>query len=114
MRVTVHSHDVEGVYEGSLLRAVLGSVGAPTGEALRGPALRLAVAIDAADGYRAVFSLSELDPGFRDRQIILAIRHNDRVLESTEGPFRIVVPDEARPARWVRQVIAIKVIDLKP
>ena len=114
VKATVRSHNVEGVYEGPLLRDVLASLGAPAGEALRGPTLRLVVAIDAADGYRAVFSLPELDHGFRDRQIILAIRRNNQPLESTDGPYRIVVPDEARPARWVRQVTGIKVIDVKP
>ncbi len=114
VKTVVHSHNVEGTYEGPLLREVLASVGVPSGEALRGPALRLVVAIDAADGYRAVFSLSEVDPGFGDRQIVLAIRHDDRPLDSAEGPFRVVVPDEARPARWVRQVTGIRVIDVKP
>ena len=68
----VRSHNVEGSYEGPQLRDVLASVDVPHGDALRGPSLRLIVAIDAADGYRAVFSLAEFDPAFRDRQVILA------------------------------------------
>ena len=115
VKKVVHSHNVEGTYEGPLLREVPASVGAPSGEALRGPALRLIVAIDAADGYRAVFSLSEVDPGFRDSTN--RHRHSARRFGRSipqRAPFRVVVPDEARPARWVRQVTGIKVIDVKP
>jgi DMSO/TMAO reductase YedYZ molybdopterin-dependent catalytic subunit len=112
VRATVKSHNVEGTYEGPQLRDVLAAVGAPNGEALRGPGLRLVVAVDAADGYRAVFSLAEIDPAFRDRQILLAIRRNGQPLEASEGPFRLIVVDEARPARWVRQVTGIKVLDV--
>jgi hypothetical protein len=108
---TVKAHNVEGTYEGPLLRDVVASVNAPHGDELRGPGLRLVVAVDAADGYRAVFSLAEIDPAFRDRQIVLAIRKNSQPLDASEGPFRLIVVDESRPARWVRQVTAIKVLD---
>jgi len=114
VQATVRSHNVEGTYEGPQLRDVLASVDVPHGDALRGPSLRLIVAIDAADGYRAVFSLAELDPAFRDRQVILATRRNGQPLDASEGPFRLVVTDEARPARWVRQVTGIKIVDVRP
>ena len=114
VQATVRSHNVEGSYEGPQLRDVLASVDVPHGDALRGPSLRLIVAIDAADGYRAVFSLAEFDPAFRDRQVILATRRNGQPLDASEGPFRLVVTDEARPARWVRQVTGIKIVDVRP
>ena len=114
VRVSVHAHNVEGTYEGPQLRDVLAKVDAPSGDALRGPALHLVVAVDAADGYRVVFSLPELDPGFRHRDVILAIRRNGQPLDASEGPFRVIVADEARPARWVRQVTRIAVVDVKP
>jgi hypothetical protein len=65
--------------------------------------------VEAADGYRAVFALPELDPLFTDRVILLADRRDGKSLSEREGPLRIIVPGEKRPARWVRQVVALKV-----
>jgi hypothetical protein len=65
--------------------------------------------VEAADGYRAVFALQELDPGFTDRKIYLVTQRDGKPLSAKEGPFRIVYPDEKRPARWVRQVTALRI-----
>jgi hypothetical protein len=95
---------------GPALIDVLVAAGAPSGEKLRGKNLALYVRISAIDGYRAVFALAELDPGFRDNVAIVTDRCNGAALDAKDGPFRLVVPDEKRPARWVRQVIAIDVL----
>ena len=68
---------------------------------------------DAADGYRVIFALPELDPGFTDRTILLADRADGHPLDNKEGPLRIVVPGEKRMARWVRQVTALKVVQVQ-
>jgi hypothetical protein len=31
---------------------------------------------------------------------------------SKEGPYRIVIPDEKRMARWVRQVTMLKIVNV--
>jgi hypothetical protein len=36
--------------------------------------------------------------------ILLADRRDGQPLAAAEGPLRLVVPDEKRHARWVRQV----------
>jgi DMSO/TMAO reductase YedYZ molybdopterin-dependent catalytic subunit len=97
-------------WEGVALADVLGDAGVPLGEALRGKSLSLYVVVSAADGYRAVYSLAELDPAMRDGNVILADRRDGQPLDAKEGPFRIVAKDEKRPARWVRQVTAIDVL----
>ena len=89
---------------------VVGTVGAASGEALRGRNLALYVRISAADGYRAVFALAELDPGFRSDVPIITAMCDGKPLEAKDGPFRLVVPGEKRPARWVRQVTAIDLL----
>jgi hypothetical protein len=89
---------------------VLGAVGVASGEALRGKNLALYVRISAADGYRAVFALAELDPGFRNDVPIVTASCDGKALEAKDGPFRLVVPGEKRPARWVRQVTAIDLL----
>lgn len=111
-RVTVKAsaHGVEGEWEGVPLIEVLRAAGAPVGDALRGPNLQLYVRISAADGYRVVYALAELDPKFRDDGVILADRRDGKPMAGDEGPFRLIAPREARPGRWVRQVTAIDVL----
>jgi hypothetical protein len=89
---------------------VLTQTGVASGEALRGKNLSLYARATAADGYHVVFALAELDPGFRDSVPILTHRCNGRPLDAKEGPFRIIVPGEKRPARWIRQVTSIDVL----
>jgi hypothetical protein len=74
------------------------------GEKLRGSNMALYLLIEAADGYRVVFALPELAPGFTERVVLLADQRDGQPLSTTEGPLRLVVPDEKRHARWVRQV----------
>jgi hypothetical protein len=79
------------------------------GEGLRGKSLALFLIVDATDSYRAVFALPELDHAFTERVVLLADRRDGKALSAAEGPLRIVVPDEKRQARWVRQVTALNV-----
>jgi DMSO/TMAO reductase YedYZ molybdopterin-dependent catalytic subunit len=103
-------HDgVESQYQGVPLIEILAKAGVPTGKDLRGKALALFVVVEAADGYRAVFALAELDSGFTDRVILLADRRDDKPLSGPAGPLQVIVPGEKKHARWVRQVIRIKV-----
>ena len=65
--------------------------------------------VEAADGYRAVFALPEIDPACTDRTILLVDRRDGQPLPAQEGPLRIVVPGEKRHSRWVRLVVALKI-----
>ena len=65
--------------------------------------------VSAPDGYRVVFALSELDPTLGNRQVLLVDRENGQPLPAGTGPWRLVVPSDPRPARWVREVNAIAV-----
>jgi DMSO/TMAO reductase YedYZ molybdopterin-dependent catalytic subunit len=111
-RQTVRARDHDGKeteFEGVPLVEVLKASGVQFGKDLRGPALATYLVVEAADGYRAVFALPELDPAFTDRVILLADRRDGKALGGKEGPLRVIVPGEKRYARWVRQVIALKV-----
>ena len=88
---------------------ILAKAGVPTGKDLRGPAMALYVVAEASDGYRAIFALAELDPAFTDRVILLADRRDGKPLSAREGPLQMIVPGEKKHARWVRQVIRLKV-----
>jgi DMSO/TMAO reductase YedYZ molybdopterin-dependent catalytic subunit len=97
-------------YEGVALSDILTRAGVAFGSALHGPALATYVLCSAADGYHVVFTLAELDSAFSDRPIIVVDRKDGRPLEANAGPFRIVVPGDARPARWIRQLTGIAVV----
>ena len=96
-------------YEGVPLTLLLKSVGAPAGKTLRGPALADVVVITASDGYRVVLALADTDPGMRTEKVLLADRSGGAVLASPEGPFRLVVEGDLRPARAARMVTSIVV-----
>jgi hypothetical protein len=100
-------------FEGVPVKLVLEKAGVSFGESLRGKRMATCLLVEAADDYRVVFALPELDPGFTDRVILLADKADGHPLDSKEGPFRIIVPGEKRMARWVRQVTILKVLQVR-
>jgi DMSO/TMAO reductase YedYZ molybdopterin-dependent catalytic subunit len=97
------------VYEGVLLMDLLQKAGVPRGEALRGPAMATYLLFQAEDGYRALFSLPELDPAFLDSDVLIADTLDGNPLPAKVGPFRLVAPHDKRPARWIRMLNSITV-----
>ena len=110
--VEASDHQTKHRYSGVLVRDILGLVGTPFGDGLRGKALSLVVRITANDNYIVVFALAEFDPGFSDRSIILAEQQDGQPLPDNAAPFRVIVPGDSHPARWIRQVKSIEVISL--
>jgi hypothetical protein len=106
-------HDVSATFEGVTLRAVLEKANVEFGEALKGKRLASCLVAEAADGYRIVIALPEMDPAFTDKQIILAFLKDGKPLDEKEGPYRIVIPDEKRPARWIRQLTVLKIVNVQ-
>lgn len=100
----------EASYEGVALSDVLARAGVTFGSALHGPALATYVMCSAPDGYRVVFTLAELDSAFSDRPVFIVDRKDGQPLDAHTGPFRVVVPGDARPARWIRQLSEIAVV----
>jgi hypothetical protein len=102
--VTVDDHGKTVRFDGVPLKLVLEKAGVTFGDSLRGKRLANCVLVEAADGYKVVIALPELDPQFTDRVILLADKVDAHPLDARDGPFRIVIPSEKRMARWVRQV----------
>ena len=100
-------------YSGVVLSDILQKAGVTSGKDLRGKNLTKFVLIDASDGYEVVFSLAELDKDFTDRTIILADKVDGQPLPAGDGPFRIIVQDEKKPARCIKQVTGIKILFAK-
>ena len=97
-------------YAGVPVAAILAKAGAPLGKDLRGPNMALGVLAKASDGYQVLFPLSEFDPAFSDRTVMLVDRRDGKPLDSREGPFRLVVPGDKRHARWIRRITSLDVV----
>jgi DMSO/TMAO reductase YedYZ molybdopterin-dependent catalytic subunit len=100
----------EHTFKGVMLWTILGSAGVTLGKDLRGENLAKYALVKASDGYEVVFSLPEIDPEFSDKIILLAYEVDGKTLAATEGPFRLVVPQDKKQARWIRQLTSIQVI----
>ena len=98
-------------YVGVPVEELLRKAGVPQGENLRGKSLANYVVAEAEDGYRVVFSLAELDSGITDSDLIVADTMDGSPLGEKVGPLRIVAPHEKRPARWVRMLKSLTVVN---
>jgi hypothetical protein len=111
-RVTVSVHNshtnADEIYAGVRLSDLLAKMGAPLGSELRGKALSGYVIATGSDGYRAVFALAEIDPGFHPGEIIVADEMDGKALDSHFGPFKVVATEDKRPARGVRNLVSLE------
>ena len=112
--VKAKGHDEkESVYGGVNLSDVLLSAGAKLGkDELRGKELAAYLLVEAADGYKVTFALAELSADFTDRVILLADTRDGKPLNANQGFWQIIVADDKKHGRWVRQVISLKIIKL--
>jgi hypothetical protein len=113
--VTVHNEHskADETYAGVRLADVLGKLGAPLGHDLRGVALSGYIVATGSDGYVAVIALAEADPTFHSGEVIVADTMNGQPLDAKSGPFKLVVTEDKRPARWVRNLISIELKSAK-
>jgi len=105
--VQATDHGTAATFEGLPLATVLAKVELPLGDKFHSTAASYFVSIEAADGYRAVFAWPELDSTFMDKAVWVVVKRDGKPLADRDGPFQLVVPDEKRGGRWVRQVKAI-------
>ena len=101
-------HGTSAVYEGVPALEILRRAGAPLGKELRGTNMTMCVVAGGSDGYQAAFALAEFDPGFTDQVILVADHRDGQPLNSREGPLRLIVPSDKRPARWVRTLTTLR------
>ena len=111
--VEVRDRDVPARFEGVPVSALLSIAGIQLVDTMHGPRMTEALLVEAADGYKVVFAVAEFDPAFAAREIILADKRDGKTLDAKEGPFRIVAAGDKRPARWIRQVTALRLIAVK-
>ena len=103
---------IKTLHEGVLLRDVLARANVPLGDELRGKALARAIVATAVDGYQVAYAIAEIDAAFNDHLVLIVDRRNGKPLLPDSGPLQIVVPQDKRPARWIRQVTTLEVKQL--
>ena len=103
----------ETTFSGVDLREVLKLAGVKFGDEGKKANLISYLIVEAADNYRVVFAIAELEPNFTDKTILLADQRDGKLLSKDEGKLRLVVPDEKKLARAVRQVVRLKIQTVK-
>jgi DMSO/TMAO reductase YedYZ molybdopterin-dependent catalytic subunit len=109
---TVTYHNVhtkaDETYTGVPLTDLLAKYGAPAGDKLRGKGLSEYIVATGADGYKAVLSLAETDPAFHPGDVLVADTMDGKPIGDKDGPFRLVVTEDKRPARCVHNLVSIE------
>jgi hypothetical protein len=109
---TVNFHNghtnTDEAYSGVLLTDLLAKCGAPTGMQLHGKPLSDYIVATGSDGYKAVLALAETDPSFHPGDVIVADSMNGKPLDAKEGPFKLIVTEDKRPARSVHNLVSVE------
>lgn len=113
-KVVVKNEDGQTLnYEGVLVGEILKRAGVALGPQLRGNAVVTYLVASAADGYQALYSIGEVDPGLTSNDIIVADTVDGKALFDYQGPLRLVAPKDTRGARSVRMLQRIDVVRVK-
>jgi hypothetical protein len=111
--VSTKGHDGEmHQYDGVPIGVLLAKAGVPQGAALRGKSMGLAVVAEGTDGYRAVFSLAELDEDFAREAVLVVDSSDGKELVADQGPQWLVVPGDKRQGRWVPMLKSITIVNV--
>ena len=107
--VTVHNEHTKAdeTYSGVPLLDLLVKVGVP--DKPRGKDLSLYLVAVGADGYKAVYSVAEINPDVHDAMVLVADQEGGKSI-GADGPLKLVATRETRPARWVRNLVGVRVM----
>jgi len=72
-----------------------------------------AVVVEGTDKFSVLYALAEVDPSIHTGDVLVADIMDGQKL-GKDGMFKIVSTEEKRPARWVRNLDEISVIEVKP
>jgi hypothetical protein len=100
-------------YSGVTIADLLTKAGVTLGDSAKKHTVTSYIIVKAADNYKAIYTLAEIDPLFANRVIILADKEDKKALPVPDGPFQIIVPGEKKHGRWIRQVTGIEVVQVK-
>ena len=93
-------------YAGVPLMDLLVKLGVP--KAAMGKALTKYVVATGSDGFEAILSLAEVDPAVHGGTVLVADALEGKPLGAKAGPFRLVVSEDKKPVRSVRNLVRIE------
>jgi hypothetical protein len=99
--------NADQTFSGVPLIQLLTPLGVP--EKPKGKDFKIYVVAEGRDGYKVVFSIGEVSTDVHDGAVLLADSVDGKPI-TQNGPFQIVCSGDKRPARWVRNVVAIRVM----
>jgi hypothetical protein len=107
---------VSDTYTGVSLWNLIQDAGLLTNPAIKNDVLNFVVVATGSDGYRALFSLGEIDPAFGNQAVIVAFQDQQGQLGTggTSGALRVVVPGDVAGGRYVSNLTSLQVIDAVP
>jgi hypothetical protein len=94
-------------YSGVELIELLKPLGVP--EKPHGKDFRFYLVAEGSDGYQVVYSIGEVTPDVHDGTLVVADSLEGKPILDN-GPLQLVATGEKRPARWVRNLVAIRVL----
>ncbi|MGH9345185.1 MAG: hypothetical protein ACRD19_15680 [Terriglobia bacterium] len=97
----------EQTYSGVPLIDLLTRLGVPSKP--RGKQFRLYLIAEGSDGYQVVYSLGEVTPDVHAGTVMVADTMDGKPI-GEDGPLKIISTEEKRPGRWVRNLVAIRVL----
>ena len=100
-------------YSGVPLADLLAKVGVPLGEQVKGKLFLTGIVAEGTDNYDVLYTLAEADPSIHAGEVLVADSVDDHKLDK-DGAFKVVSTEEKRPARWVRNLASITVVEVKP
>lgn len=108
----VQQTTASGVYSGVSLWTLLerGAGGIKPGGG-RNPLIAMYVVATGSDGYRAVLSMAEIDPGLGGKTALVAYGVDGKPLDRN-GMARLIVPADAKATRSVSNLASIEVFAL--
>jgi len=107
--ITVYNEHAKAnqTYSGVPLTDLLTQLGVPNKP--HGKDFRLYIVAEGSDGYQVVYSIGEITPDVHDGTVLVADAVDGKSL-GNNGLFQLVATGEKRPARWVRNLVDIRVL----
>lgn len=105
---------VSDTYTGTTLRNLLDATGGVDVTTAKNDILGKFVVATGADGYKAAFSLGEIDPRFGDQPDLVAYADTKGQLGpgGSAGAMRLVVLGDHAGGRYVSNLVDLRVVDL--
>ena len=103
-----NSHtNTDQTFSGVPLIELLTQLGVP--EKPKGKDFLLYLIAEGRDGYKVVYSIGEVTPDKHEATVLLADSMDGKPL-TENGPLQLVLTGEKRPARWVHDVVSIRIM----